>query len=191
MKVTHVEKITSEKWLNLYRATYEHNAHKGGWVYASRKPPEKSGLIDAVVMVPVLHTPGQPSKLVMIREFRIPLNGYSLAFPAGLLEEGESVEEAVRREMIEETGLEVTRFRKISPPISSSPGMTDESAVLAFIDVRSTPECKQALEESEDLEVMLLDFADVTRLCDNPGSAIDAKAWATLYMFQMLGRLDY
>ena len=55
-------------------------------------------IVDAVVMVPVLHTDGQPSKLVMIREFRIPLNGYSLAFPAGLLEEGgRRREDALRR----------------------------------------------------------------------------------------------
>src|SRR3954466_4116733 len=99
MKVTHVEKISNEKWLNLYRATYEHNSHKGGWVYASRKPPEQTSRIDAVVIVPVLHVEGQPSKLVMIKEFRIPINGYSLAFPAGLLEAGESIEEAVSREM--------------------------------------------------------------------------------------------
>ena len=190
MKVTHVEKITNEKWLNLYRAKYEHNGHSGGWVYASRKSPEQAAQVDAVIIAPVLHVEGQPSRLVMVREFRIPINNYSLAFPAGLLEKGETVEDAVRREMLEETGLEVTRFRKISPPVYSSTGMTDESAHLVFVDVKQNGG-KQHLEASEELEVLLLDFAEVSRLCDNPGSAIDAKAWSTLYLFQMMGRLDF
>ncbi len=190
MNVTHVEQITNEKWLNLYRAKYEHNGHSGGWVYASRKgQPVQGEHVDAVVIVPVLHPEGQPPKLVMLKEFRVPVNGYSLAFPAGLLEAGESIEEAVRREMFEETGLEVTRFRKISPPIYSSAGMTDETAVLVFIDVAGKPDTAN-LEKSEDIEVLLLDMASVSRLCDSPGMAVDAKAWATLYMFQVLGRLD-
>src|SRR5438128_1097670 len=131
MKITHVEKLTDEKWLNLFAARYEHNGHQGRWVYASRKSgPGEGRRVDAVVMVPVLHEVGKPSRLVMIREFRIPINGYSLAFPAGLLEEGETVEECVRRELMEETGLEVTRFRRISPPLYSSTGLTDEAAVM-------------------------------------------------------------
>jgi ADP-ribose pyrophosphatase len=191
MKVTRVEKLTNEKWLNLFAARYEHDGHSGRWVYASRKkdPAEPAG-VDAVVIVPVLHEDGRQPRLVMIREFRVPINGYSLAFPAGLLEAGEGVEDTVRREIVEETGFEVIRFRKISPALYSSTGMTDEAAVLAFVDVRATPGGKQQLEASEVLEVVLLDFADVCRLCDNPGGPIDAKAWSTLYMFQSLGRLD-
>jgi len=191
MKITQVDKLTNEKWLNLFAARYEHNGHQGRWVYASRKSgPGQGQRVDAVVMVPVLHEEGRPSRLVMIREFRLPINDYSLAFPAGLLEEGEGIEECVRREMLEETGLTVTRFRKISPPLYSSTGMTDEAAVMVFIDVQATPGGKPQLEATEVIELLLLDFADVCRLCDDPGGAIDAKAWSTIYMYRMLGRLD-
>jgi ADP-ribose pyrophosphatase len=190
MKVTGVEKITNEKWLNLFRATFEHNSHKGSWVFASRRSnPEPGEHIDAVIIVPVLHEDGKPPRLVMVKEFRVPVGNYCLAFPAGLLEKGESIEDAVRREMHEETGLEVTRFRKISPSLQSSAGMTDETSVIAFIDVTGKPNTAN-LEASEDIEVLLLDMADVSRLCDNPGSAVDGKAWSTLYMFQVMGRLD-
>jgi ADP-ribose pyrophosphatase len=190
MRVTKIEKVTDDRWINLYAATFEHRGHTGRWVYASRKKdPTQRGRPDAVVMVPVLHEEGQPPRLVMLREFRVPIDGYSLAFPAGLLEEGESVEEAVRRELLEETGYEVIRFRRISPPVYSSTGLTDESAVMAFIDVRAKEGNQQKLDASEDLEVKLFDIAEVSRLCDDPGPAIDAKAWSTLYMYKMLGRL--
>ena len=45
------------------------------------------------------------------------------------------------------------------------------------------------LEASEDLEVLLLDFDQVCRLCDDPEASIDAKAWTVLYLYQKLGRL--
>ena len=73
--------------------------------------------------------------------------------------------------------------------MQSSSGMTDETAAMAFIDVRSTPESKQALEGSEDIEVLLLDFEQVSALCDDQTKRFDAKAWTVLYVYQQLGKL--
>ena len=60
---------------------------------------------------------------------------------------------------------------------------------LAVVDVRATPEMKQALEGTEEIEVVLLDHEQVSKLCDNPDLPLDAKAWCALYMYQQLGRL--
>jgi ADP-ribose pyrophosphatase len=190
MKILKIEKITNEKWLNLYSATYEHKGKTGRWVYASRRDTcEPGAKCDAVIIVPILHEEGKPPRLVMIREFRVPVGGYDYGFPAGLLEPGESIEDTVGREIVEETGMELIRFKKISPPVFSSAGMTDEAAALAFIDVRATPEMQQKLEGSEDIEVVLLDYEQVCKLCDKPDLPLDAKAWSTLYMYQQLGKL--
>ena len=95
----------------------------------------------------------------------------------------------MRREMLEETGLEVTAVKKVSPPAFSSSGLTDESAYLVFVDVRATPQTRPKLEASEDIEVRLLDFAEVSRLCDDRDARMDAKAWTVLYLYQQLGKL--
>lgn len=191
MKILHVETLTQEKWLNLFAATFEHNNHTGRWVFASRLPQpypaEHRG--DAVLIVPILVTEGQPNRLVLVKEFRVPVGDYVYGLPAGLLEPGENLEEAVRREMAEETGMEVIRFKRFSPPLYSSSGMTDESAPLAFVDVHQPPGGRQTLEASEDIEVILLDHAQVCQLCDSQ-VRIDAKAWTVLYLYQQLGRLE-
>jgi ADP-ribose pyrophosphatase len=190
MDILHVEKITQEKWLNLFAATYRYNEHTGRWVFASRKErPYTSEPADAVVIVPILHQPGEPARLVLEKEFRVPVGDYVVGFPAGLLEPGEAVEDCVRRELLEETGLEVTAVKRITRPIYSSGGLTDESAILAFVDVRATPESLPKREPSEDIEVLLLDHAGVCRLCDDPTARVDAKAWLALYMYQQLGQL--
>jgi ADP-ribose pyrophosphatase len=191
MKITRLEQLTNEKWLNLFAARYRHNDHEGRWVFASRnEEPHRGGIpCNAVLMAAVLRNPGQPPRFVMIKEFRIPVGDYVYGLPAGLLEPGENIEDTVRREMLEETGLEVTAIKRITPALLSSSGMSDEAAAMAFVDVRSTPEAKQTLEGSEDIEVLLLDFEQACALCDDRTKNLDAKAWTVLYLYQQLGKI--
>ncbi len=190
MQIQKIEQLTHEKWLNLYSATFEHNGHTGHWLYASRKPqPNSERKADAVIIVPVLRMPNEPPRLVMVKEFRVPVGDYVFAFPAGLLDPGESIEEAARRELTEETGLEVVAVHRVTQPLYSSSGLTDEAVAMIFVDARATPQAKQKLDASEDLQVVLLDFAGICRLCDDRSVRIEVKAWTILYSYQLLGRL--
>jgi hypothetical protein len=60
---------------------------------------------------------------------------------------------------------------------------------MIFVDARATPQAQTKLDPSEDLEVVLLDFAGICRLCDDRSLRIEAKTWPILYMYQQLGRL--
>ncbi len=190
MDIHSIEKLTNERWLNLFGATFRHQDHTGRWIFASRhnQPKDRVGLVDAVVMVPVLHVEGAEPRLVMRREFRVPIGGWVYALPAGLLEPGEPIEDTVRRELREETGYEVTRIKRISPPLYSSCGVTDEAAVLVFLDAHAMPDGRTHHEPGEEIEVLLLSHAEVCRLCDDPAVQIDAKAWTVLYLFEQMGR---
>ncbi len=80
---------------------------------------------------------GQEEKLFLNHEFRYPVGQYILSVPAGLFEnENEDIFEVAKREIKEETGLEVNEIRLISPLLFSSPGMTDETnaMVCVFVD---------------------------------------------------------
>jgi ADP-ribose pyrophosphatase len=199
MQIKKIEQLTHEKWLNLYSATFEHHGHSGHWLYASRKPqPNSEHRADAVIIVPVLRPPSVPPemggteggpRLVMVREFRVPVGDYIFAFPAGLLDPGESIEEAARRELREETGLEVVVVHRVTQPLYSSSGLTDEAVALIFVDACATPQTQPRLEALEDLEVVLLDFAGICRLCDDRSARIEARAWLILHSYQLLGHL--
>lgn len=190
MRIQKIEQLTHEKWLNLYSAPFEHNGHIGHWVYASRKPqPNTDHNAEAVIIVPILRTENEPPRLVMVEEFRVPIGDYVLGFPAGLLDPGESIEETARRELREETGLEIVAVRRVTQPLYSSSGLTDEAVAVVFVDAIATPEVLPKLEVSEDLHVVLLDFAGVCRLCEDRSARLDARAWTVLYMYQQLGQI--
>jgi ADP-ribose pyrophosphatase len=190
MQILDVRKLTDERWLNLFAARFEHNGHEGRWLFASRRQDVDTRVAgDAVVIVPVLREEGREPRLVLIKEYRVPVGGYLYALPAGLLDAGESVEEAARRELTEETGLTVTAVKRASPLLLSSAGLTDESAHLIFVDAVSTPGTKPKLEASEELETILLDFAGVCKLCDDPSARFDVRAWMVLYQYQLLGKI--
>jgi ADP-ribose pyrophosphatase len=191
MDILDVEKLTNEKWLNLFASTFSHDGKSGRWVFASRHadPRQPPACADAVMIVPILREEGQPARLVLLREFRVPIGDWIYALPAGLSEPGEPIEETVRREMLEETGLEVMRVKRVTQPLCTSAGLTDEAVALAFVDARRIEGGGQKLEAGEAIEVILADHAQVCALCQAP-VRIDAKAWCILYHFEQLGRLE-
>src|SRR5437773_2697748 len=102
------KKLTHLRWLNLFEVEYEHESGKRArWQFVSRKvTPGLTGAPlepDAVFIVPLLKTP-QGTRLVVLKEFRVPLGDYEYTCPAGLIESGETLESTVRRELQEETG---------------------------------------------------------------------------------------
>ena len=191
MKIKRYTPLTRAKWLNLFDVTYTNRlGHDKRWQVASRaaKPKCISGQFappDAVIIVPY-HRP--QAKLVLIREYRIPLADFEFGFPAGLIEAGESVEDAARRELLEETGLHVTRFIKTSPPVYSSAGMTDESVVMAYVDCDGDASTT-GNGQSELIEVLLLAPAEADKLCRDTTIKFDVKSWLVTNFFAATGRV--
>jgi ADP-ribose pyrophosphatase len=134
---------------------------------------------DAVVIVPFHKA---KDKLVITREYRVPLNDYEYGFPAGLIDEGESVEQAARRELREETGLNLSRLIKISPPIYSSAGMTDESVAMVYVECEGEPS-NTGNTEFELIEVLLISPAQAFQMCSDSTLRFDAKAWLEISQF--------
>ena len=127
-------------------------------------------------------------KMVITKEYRVPLSDIEYGFPAGLIDEGETVQQAARRELKEETGLDLTRIIRISPCIYSSAGMTDESVSMVYIECDGDPS-NHRNEESENIEVLFVSRKEALRLCNDSSLKFDAKAWIVLINFAEFGRI--
>lgn len=187
--ITDVKKVTDERWINLFSAEYTlENGKQGSWLFASRKKNPELGSnptkADAVVVIPI-HKSG---KLVMTKEFRIPIQNYEYGFPAGLIDDEETIEGCAKRELFEETGLILTKINLISPPVVSSAGLSDESVILVFCECEGTPS-SQNLQDVENIETLLVNKLEISALL-NSNIAISAKAWPFIMSYKKEGNLN-
>jgi len=201
MKNSRIKKLTplvETKFLSLYDAAYENK--KGAerhWIIASRKNyttlteqffKEKKENIDAVIIA-AFHK--ETKSLVVIKQFRIPLNDYVYELPAGLVDNNESIESAVKRELMEETGLELVEinYEKTNKQVYASPGMTDESVAMVFCTCTGMLSNKY-LEEDEDIEAMLISQEDAKALLKED-IKMDIKVHMMLQSFVSLGEAAF
>lgn len=109
-------------------------------------------------------------KVVLVRQYRYPVGGYVYEFPAGLVEPGEDVASAAKREIFEETGLRLT-VKGSLPPYFTTVGMTDESCATVFGICEGVPTtCHQ--EDTEEIQVVLADREEARRILKEENVAI-------------------
>ena len=80
---------------------------------------------DAAIIVPLTAS----GEVVLVRQYRPPLEMMELGLPAGLVEDGERPEEAARRELSEETGHTGGAWASLGS-VASSPSLKDNWAYL-------------------------------------------------------------
>ena len=113
-------------------------------------------------------------KLVLIRQYRCPLDDYIYEFPAGLVDEGEDFKMAGMRELKEETGLDfqpIDAADMYTKPYFTTIGMTDESCGTVYGYASGVPS-KEGQEENEEIEIVLADKAEVRRILKEENVAI-------------------
>ena len=113
-------------------------------------------------------------RLVLLRQYRYPMDAYVYEFPAGLVEEGEDFRAAAVREMKEETGLDLAVAKvpaAFERPFGTTVGMTDERCSMVFGTASGQISLK-GLESSEDLQVILADRREARRILEEENVAV-------------------
>lgn len=113
---------------------------------------ERSGCSGAVVVIPVTRS---SSRLLLLKQYRVPLQSDVIEFPAGLIDRGESAVQAALRELREETGF-TGEITSCSGPCCTSPGLTSETVYTATALIDEQPAGPQQLESSEQIETFLI-----------------------------------
>mmetsp|Transcript_27127 Transcript_27127/g.56827 ORF Transcript_27127/g.56827 Transcript_27127/m.56827 type:complete len:317 (-) Transcript_27127:1540-2490(-) len=160
-RIDRIEPVATTKWLAL--ETYHYTDQRGKerkWDVATRTTkPTQSDMdktvstpgntisnADAVVIIPLLQQPHTNSsstknnevETLLVEQYRPPLQQTTMEFPAGLVDAGETVEQAALRELREETGY-VGEFCSTVPQVTRavcmSPGMCTETVHICLVHV--------------------------------------------------------
>ena len=130
-----------------------------------------------VVIVPVT----DKKEVLPIKQFRPAVNRYVVEFPAGLNDKGDTLEEAARRELLEETGYSAREMIHLGEgPVSSG-----ASGEVLTVFLAKGLEFKGIVnrDEEEDIEVLKVPMAELSqKLSDlqSEGNLVDLKIFGLL-----------
>lgn len=194
-KLKDVRQVSSG-WINKYILTYtmpdgrtyeyESTSRKKLDAYRQALEDRAAGIAspaDATCIVPQT----AEGELLLIREFRYPLNSWCIAFPAGLVDPGEDLAACVDRELREETGYALRRdlgeaaLDPLPQAGFSSTGLTDETVHIVFAQVEKVADAQP--EPSELIEPFLLAIVDVPRFLSENTTPIGTRCQLILETF--------
>jgi ADP-ribose pyrophosphatase len=113
----------------------------------------------SVVLVPV----PEPGKLTLVRQYRYAVNAFLWELPAGSVDDGETPEEAARRECHEEIGLVPSTIVRLGA-MYPTPGYCDEEMFFFRLSGLEKTDEKAEVDEDEDIEVQVFALRDVREM---------------------------
>lgn len=202
MEILSTKKVYDNPWLKVFTRKFKTSkGKKGEWIFTSRqdKPLEEGTNSSAVIVVPVwvgkskdeIVLPNQ-YRIIVTKEFRVPIGQVEYGFPAGLIERGMTIADTAKKELKEETGLEIIRIVKTSPILCSSAGMTDEAFNYVYAYCVGIPN-KSGLEDHEEIETDILRIEQLKHLMkgtqdkDGRYKFFSGKSWPIMDMFLKQG----
>jgi len=166
------------KWVTLKKINWEDDKGvKRTWESAERKTRKATG-IDAVAIFAAIRSGSGafPLSTVIVEQYRPPVGKFVVEFPAGLMDEGETPEQAALRELEEETGYVGEEIIDSSMILAADPGMTNATMKLVSVEVvckdkLETP--SQKLDDGESITIRVVELAKLNQILKEYGSKED------------------
>lgn len=182
MRLLGMEKVRDGKYLKNYELTYLNKAgREKKYEIVSRSEisgPEALGRRVSGVSIVAYHE----DRLLLLREFRMGVNRFIYNLCAGMVNEGESIEECIQRELYEETGLRVRRIRNILPPSFSAVAFSDVKTQIAFVDAEGSFE--DHTSENEQIAANFYTKEEVRELLET--EEFSSRAQMAAYYFMIM-----
>ena len=131
---------------------------------------------DAVILI--VHTPDR-QKILLNREFRMAVGREVYNFPAGLIDPGETLEVAAKRELWEETGLDLIKIDSVWPISYSAVGVTNETSMVVIGIAEG--EFKPSTSDEEEIEACWVSKDEMIKLLETELFASRTQAYCYMW----------
>ena len=189
-RIANRKKLTDNPFLNMYDLdAVKTNGDLFKYYFATRRSDDDLRIdthdteADGISLFAVCGD--KKDSVVLIREFRYPINDYIYDVPAGLIEKGESARTAAIREFKEETGMdfEPVEFGDDAARKAAFPtvGLTDEMIATEYGFAFGDPD-KSRQESSEDITTIIADRKECVRIIREERVALRALFLLMLFL---------
>ena len=147
-------------------------------------PHGPEAVLDVVRHAPsaILVPMPDPDHVVLIRQYRYPIDRDVWELPAGTLDPGETPEEAAARECHEEIGLVPSKIRRLGS-MFPTPGYCDEEMFFFKLTDLRQPDTAAALDPDESIHPRVFTLEEAWAMVRR-GEVVDMKSVVGLLLVQ-------
>ncbi|MBB1287010.1 NUDIX hydrolase [Flavisolibacter sp. BT320] len=128
-------------------------------------------------------------RVVMVKQYRHGLGVESIELPGGVVDEGEKIEEGMKRELLEETGYRFDSVEYLGK-ISANPSTTNNMMHM-FLATGGEKIAEQSLDEEEEVEVVHMSIDEVKQLVREQKIVQSLHVNCIFYALEKLGQIQY
>jgi 8-oxo-dGTP pyrophosphatase MutT (NUDIX family) len=112
-----------------------------------------------VVELPTAFALTEDNKVIMVRQYRHPINEIVLETPGGFVDEGESFSSGMKRELLEETGYEFSQIDYLGK-MAANPGILNNYTEM-FLARGGKKVAEQKLDHNEEIQIVILSIEEL------------------------------
>lgn len=142
---------------------------------------------DAVMILAI----NKQRKIIMVKQYRYFAGDEAIEFPAGLVNDNETIEDAAKREFEEETGFKCNSLLKLGSFYESFGQLKRKVHIFFARDlIKSNQNLDTGKDGYEDIEVKLVDFNEAVNLALQNKIIVTASALAILLLKEKIDRKE-
>lgn len=129
----------------------------------------------------------EEGKVVLVKQYRHPVNEVLTEIPGGFADAGENPEHAIARELLEETGYRFTQIELVGK-VAANPGVLTGYTQL-FLAIGGKKVAAQRLDANEQIDILLLPVEEVRAMLHRNEFAQALHVSCLMYAFEKLDSL--
>jgi ADP-ribose pyrophosphatase len=127
-------------------------------------------------------------KVILVKQYRYPLEEVILEIPGGFIDQGESPEKGMARELLEETGYEFANVEYVGK-VAANPGVLNNYTQL-FLATGGKKTAGQSLDHYEQIEVLLYTVEEVRAMLLRNEFVQALHVCCMMYAFERLNKMS-
>lgn len=183
LNLKEMKKLNEGKYLANYVLIYSNKANKEKTfeLVSRNKNLTIETIGEKVAGVAIVAFHKTLNKILLLQEFRMGANKTIINLVSGMTNKGETIEDCIKREFSEETGIKDITIKKVLKPAFSAVGMSDDKVTLVFVEMDGEYKFEDNTSDNEKIVPKFYSREEVKDLLETTEFASNSQAICYLW----------